>query len=70
MPRIKIKDLRAMSDDELNSKLSELRAELAHAQIERSKGTIKKESGRMKYLKRDIARILTLLNERKRGTKR
>jgi len=69
MSRLKMKDLREMSDDELNAKLSELRSELAHAQVERSKGTIKKESGRMKYMRRDIARILTIINERKR-TKR
>ncbi len=65
MPRLKIKDLRAMNDDELIARLSELRAELAHAQVERSKGTIKKESGKMKYIRRDIARILTILNERR-----
>jgi large subunit ribosomal protein L29 len=67
MPSLKMKDLREMSDDELKAKLSELRSELARAQVERSKGTIKKESGRMKYIRRDIARILTLLNERKRA---
>ncbi len=65
MPRLKIKDLRAMNDDELKTRLSELRAELAHAHVERSKGTIKKESGKMKYMRRDIARIITILNERR-----
>jgi large subunit ribosomal protein L29 len=67
MPRLKIKELRNMSDDELNSRLNDLRAELTHAEIERVKGTIKKESGKMKYLRRDVARILTLLNERRKG---
>ncbi len=67
MPRLKIKELRDMSDDELKSRLNDLRAELTHAEIERVKGTIKKESGKMKYLRRDVARILTLLNERRKG---
>ncbi len=67
MPRLKIKELRDMSDDELKSRLNDLKAELTHAEIERVKGTIKKESGKMKYLRRDVARILTLLNERRKG---
>ncbi len=67
MPRLKIKELRDMSDDELKSRLNDLRSELTHAEIERVKGTIKKESGKMKYLRRDVARILTLLNERRKG---
>jgi len=67
MPRLKIKELRDMSDDELKSRLNDLRSELTHAEMERVKGTIKKESGKMKYLRRDVARILTLLNERHKG---
>lgn len=67
MPRLKIKELRDMSDDELKSRLNDLRSELTHAEMERVKGTIKKESGKMKYLRRDVARILTLLNERRKG---
>lgn len=66
MPRLKLKDLRAMNDDDLRAKLSELRAELAKIMVDRSKGTIKKDSGRVKYMRRDIARILTILREREK----
>ncbi|MEM4357544.1 MAG: 50S ribosomal protein L29, partial [Candidatus Nitrosocaldus sp.] len=67
MARLKLKDLKALNDDELKAKLSELRSELAKIMVERAKGTIKKESGKVKYMRRDIARILTILGERRRG---
>ncbi|GBC74297.1 MULTISPECIES: 50S ribosomal protein L29 [Candidatus Nitrosocaldus] len=66
MARLKLKDLKALSDDDLKAKLSELRSELAKIMVDRAKGTIKKESGKVKYMRRDIARILTILGERSR----
>ncbi|MCS6768140.1 MAG: 50S ribosomal protein L29 [Candidatus Nitrosocaldus sp.] len=66
MARLKLRDLKALGDDDLRDKLDELRTELAKIMVDRAKGTIKKESGRIKYMKRDIARIMTILNERRR----
>ncbi len=65
MARLKLKDLKALSDDDLKGKLSELRSELSKIMVDRAKGTIKKDSGRVKYMRRDIARILTILRERR-----
>ena len=31
---------------------------------ERAKGTLKKETGSIRWIRRDIARILTIINER------
>lgn len=64
MARLKLKDLKALNDDDLKGKLSELRGELSKIMVDKAKGTIKKDSGRVKYMRRDIARILTILRER------
>jgi large subunit ribosomal protein L29 len=65
MARLKLKTLREMNDQDLADKLSELKADLAKLNLERSKGTLKKQTGNIKWLKRDIARMMTLINERK-----
>jgi large subunit ribosomal protein L29 len=65
MARLKIKTLREMNDTDLSGKLSELKADLAKVRSEQSKGTLKKHSGEIRYMRRDIARVLTILNERK-----
>jgi large subunit ribosomal protein L29 len=64
MSRLKLKTLKEFNDDDLESKLSEIRADLLKLKIENSKGTLKKETGNMKWKRRDIARILSILRER------
>lgn len=64
MARMKLKDLRKMGDDELTGKLMELKADLEKLKIESAKGTLRKQSGKMRYHRRDIARMLTILGER------
>ncbi len=64
MARIKIKDLKNMNDDDLTGKLSELKADLAKLNIENARGTIRKQSGKIRYKRRDVARVLTILRER------
>ena len=64
MARLKLKTLREFNDVDLESKLSEIRADLLKLRIENSKGTLKKETGNMQWKRRDIARILSLLKER------
>ncbi|AIF83890.1 ribosomal protein L29 [Candidatus Nitrososphaera evergladensis SR1] len=65
MARLKLKTLREMNDTDLSQKLAEMKADLAKVRSEQTKGTLKKHSGEIRYMRRDIARILTLLNERK-----
>jgi large subunit ribosomal protein L29 len=65
MARLKLKTLREMNDTDLSQKLSEMKADLAKVRSEQTKGTLKKHSGEIRYMRRDIARVLTLLNERK-----
>lgn len=65
MARLKIKTLREMNRTDLSEKLAELKADLAKLRSEKAKGTLKKEAGDIRWLRRDIARIMTLLNEDK-----
>lgn len=64
MARVKLKTLQEMNRTDLTQKLSELEAELMKLRSERAKGTLKKETGSIRWMRRDIARILTILNER------
>ncbi|MGB0027219.1 MAG: 50S ribosomal protein L29 [Nitrososphaeraceae archaeon] len=65
MARVKLKTLREMNDNDLSDKLFELNTELAKMRSEGAKGTLKKQTGNIKWLRRDIARIMTLQNEKK-----
>jgi large subunit ribosomal protein L29 len=57
------RDLRHMSDDELNEKLGEARKELFHLRFQGATGALE-NSAKLKLTKREIARILTIRNER------
>jgi large subunit ribosomal protein L29 len=65
MARVKRATIREMKDQELSNKLGELKADLAKLQLEKSKGTLKKQTSNLRWLKRDIARMKTIQNERK-----
>jgi len=67
---LKIKELRKLNEQDLNRKLAELKLELM-----KEIGNIKikktqKNTKRIRVLKTGIARILTILNERKVGGKK
>jgi len=54
-----------MKDKDLEEKLFELRKEMANLNSSAGRGTLKKESGALKSVRRNIARILTYINEKK-----
>lgn len=60
----KLKELRALSDADLKKRLQELRTELVREKGAAAAGTKLENPGGIKELKRNIARILTLLTER------
>ena len=66
MSRIRMKTVRNLNENDLNDRLQQLRTELSRLKVDSSKGTLRKESGKIKPLKRDIARIMTRLNEMKK----
>ncbi|HUU48294.1 MAG TPA: 50S ribosomal protein L29 [Nitrosopumilaceae archaeon] len=63
MARISMKTVRALNEKDLKGKIQESRSELAKLRVDGSKGTLRKESGKIKALRHDIARMLTRLNE-------
>jgi large subunit ribosomal protein L29 len=69
LSRNKTKTLRQFNDDDLKDKLTDLKVDLAKLRSEAIKGTLKKEAGVIRWKRRDIARILTLTNERTGGKK-
>ena len=69
MARLKLRTLHEMNNTDLTDKLSDLKADLAKLRSEGAKGTLKKRTGDIRWIRRDIARIMTLLNERKENPK-
>ena len=65
MTRISMKTVRALSEKDLKSKIQETKSELGKLRVDGSKGTLRKESGKIKALRHDIARMLTRQNEMK-----
>jgi len=66
MTRLKMKSIRELNEHDLKDRVIQMRTELTKLVVENAKGTLRKESGKIKSLKRDIARLLTRLNEMKK----
>lgn len=65
---MKPKELRERTDDELNHLLGEKRDDLMHFRMQMATGVV--DNVRLaRNAKRDVARILTILNERAAGQK-
>ena len=65
MTKLKIKAIREMNEQDLKDRIEQTRTELSKLEVENAKGTLRKESGKIKPTKRNIARLLTVLNEKK-----
>ena len=66
MGHLKNKTIREFNEKDLGDRLKQVRTELFKLRIESKKGTLRKESGKLKPLRKDIARMLTRINEVKR----
>jgi len=66
MTRLSMKTIKKLNEKDLKSKIQESRSELAKLRVDASKGTLRKESGKLKPLRHDIARMLTRVNEMRR----
>jgi len=65
MPIIRLREIRGMSSEERTKKLSELRTELSRMKTMISAGGAVENSARIRELRRTIAQILTIENEKK-----
>jgi len=61
---LRARDLRDLSDDELDHRLADTRQELFNLRFQAATGALE-NMGRLKLTKREIARILTVQHERK-----
>jgi large subunit ribosomal protein L29 len=59
-------ELRALSRDELNTKVSELKEELFSLRFQAATGQLESH-GRLRAVRKDIARIYTVIQERNLG---
>ncbi|MGM0404754.1 MAG: 50S ribosomal protein L29 [Thermoplasmatota archaeon] len=67
MPLLKTLDIREMDSSEMEEKLEELRDELLHEKGQAAMGGAPESPGRIKAIKTNIARILTVMNENKKS---
>ncbi len=65
MARLKMKSIRELNKQDLKDKLEESRVELAKVRTEAAKGTLRKDSGKIRSYRKEISRMLTRLNEMK-----
>ena len=59
-----LKELRALSDEELVTKIKESKKELFDLRLKQSTGSLEKPS-KIRELRKNVARMKTILNERK-----
>ena len=66
---MKAVDARAMSPDQLNDELAKLKKEQFNLRFQKATGQLEK-TGRVKQVRRDIARIKTIAAEKAAGGKK
>lgn len=69
MALLKAEKIRDMAPSEREDKLEELRDELLHEKGQAAMGGAPESPGRIKAIKANIARILTVMNESKNESK-
>jgi len=66
MVRLRNKAIIEMNEKDLYDRLKQIRADLFKLNVESKKGTLRKESGKLKPHRKNIARILKRINELKK----
>lgn len=61
----KMKEMRSMSEAQLNERMSQLRMELIKFNTQVATGTSPKSPGQIKQAKKNVARIMTIISEMK-----
>ena len=70
MPILRLKDIRGMSTEDRDKKVSELRAELARLKTMVRAGGAVENPARIRELRKAIAKVLTIENEDKLGLRK
>ena len=64
MPQLKPKELRKQDADKLRQTLFDLRSELSKLTSGAQRGVVKKDIGNIARLRKDIARVITVMGEK------
>jgi large subunit ribosomal protein L29 len=64
---MKTDEARGMTPDQLNDELAKLKKEQFNLRFQKATGQLE-STGRVRQVRRDIARVLTILDERARST--
>ncbi|MDG6913812.1 MAG: 50S ribosomal protein L29 [Nitrososphaerota archaeon] len=64
MPQLKPKELRNQGADKLRQTLFDLRSELSKLSGEAQRGIVKKDVGNIRRIRKDIARVITVMHEK------
>jgi large subunit ribosomal protein L29 len=65
---MKVSEIRALSDSELRTRLNDAREELMNLRFQQATGELTDHT-RLRYTRRTIARMLTILNEREQAAR-
>jgi len=66
MGMLKMKSIRELNEKDLRERVEQMKTELSKLQTENAKGTLRKETGKIKKVRKEVARLLTRLNEVKK----
>ena len=66
MAMLKMKSIRELNEKDLRDRIEQMKTELSKLQTENAKGTLRKETGKIRKVKREVARLMTRLNEVKK----
>ena len=66
MTMLKMKSIRQLNEKDLRERVEQMKTELSKLQTENAKGTLRKETGKIRKVRKEVARLLTRLNEVKK----
>tara|TARA_B100001540_G_scaffold204393_1_gene180062 strand:- start:152 stop:355 length:204 start_codon:yes stop_codon:yes gene_type:complete len=66
MTMLKMKSIRELNEKDLVDRIEQMKTELSKLQTENAKGTLRKETGKIRKVKKEVARLMTRLNEVKK----
>ena len=66
MAMLKMKSIRELNEKDLRDRIVQIKTELSKLKTEDAKGTLRKETGKIRKVKKEVARLMTRLNEVKK----
>ena len=66
MAMLKMKSIRELNEKDLRDRIVQMKTELSKLKTEAAKGTLRKETGKIRKVKKEVARLMTRLNEVKK----